>query len=128
MNMLQNRYIYIKGQLEPPQSEINEILGSNREDQYSDHSFDLVQITYSVPILYLLRLMNCLRARGTCKGPHECQKIAGCLRVHRLCCRPRIKSKPSSERWGLGSRPKKMYGVRLGDGDEYHLMKPTPCR
>jgi len=26
---------------------------------------------------------------------------------------------------GLGSRPKKMYGERLGDGVEYHLMKPT---
>jgi len=32
-------------------------------------------------------------------------------------------------RWrggGLGSRPKKMYGERLGDGVEYHLMSPTP--
>jgi len=29
---------------------------------------------------------------------------------------------------GLGSRPKKMYGERLGDGVEYHLMKPTPSR
>ena len=29
---------------------------------------------------------------------------------------------------GLGSRPKKMYGERLGDGVEYHLMKPTPLR
>ena len=27
---------------------------------------------------------------------------------------------------GLGSRPKKMYGKRLGDGVEYHLMRPTP--
>ena len=27
---------------------------------------------------------------------------------------------------GLGSRPKKMYGERLGDGVEYHLMSPTP--
>ena len=26
---------------------------------------------------------------------------------------------------GLGSRPKKMYGERLGDGVEYHLMSPT---
>jgi len=36
-----------------------------------------------------------------------------------------------SYRWrggGLGSRPKKMYGERLGDGVEYHLMKPTPRR
>ena len=29
---------------------------------------------------------------------------------------------------GLGSRPKKMNGERLGDGVEYHLMKPTPRR
>jgi len=27
---------------------------------------------------------------------------------------------------GLGSRPKKMYGKRLGDEVEYHLMSPTP--
>jgi len=27
---------------------------------------------------------------------------------------------------GLGSRPKKIYGERLGDGVEYHLMSPTP--
>ena len=27
---------------------------------------------------------------------------------------------------GLGSRPKKMYGKRLGDGVEHHLMSPTP--
>jgi len=26
---------------------------------------------------------------------------------------------------GLGSRPKNMYGETLGDGVEYHLMKPT---
>jgi len=26
----------------------------------------------------------------------------------------------------LGSRLKKMYGERLGDGVEYHLMSPTP--
>jgi len=29
---------------------------------------------------------------------------------------------------GLGSRPKKMYEERLGDGVEYHLMSPTPRR
>jgi len=27
---------------------------------------------------------------------------------------------------GLGSRPKKMYGKRLGNGVEYHLKSPTP--
>ena len=35
----------------------------------------------------------------------------------------------SARRGGaLGSRPKKMYGERLGDGVEYHLMSPTPRR
>ena len=29
---------------------------------------------------------------------------------------------------GLGSRPKKIYGERLGDGVEHHLMNPTPRR
>jgi len=29
---------------------------------------------------------------------------------------------------GLGSRPKKMYGERVGDGVEYHLKSPTPRR
>ena len=29
---------------------------------------------------------------------------------------------------GLGSRPKKIYGERLGDGVEYHFMKTTPRR
>ena len=37
-----------------------------------------------------------------------------------------IKAKPRGG--GLGSRPKKMYGERLGDGVEYHLMSPTPRR
>ena len=37
-------------------------------------------------------------------------------------------SAPTPRGGGLGSRPKKMYGERLGDGVEYHLMKPTPRR
>ena len=35
---------------------------------------------------------------------------------------------PSRRGGGLGSRPKKMYGERLGDGVEYHLIRPTPRR
>ena len=45
--------------------------------------------------------------------------------------RPAVKDaivKVSLRGGGLGSRPKKMYGERLGDGVEYHLMKPTPRR
>ena len=40
----------------------------------------------------------------------------------------RIESQLVMRGGGLGSRPKKMYGERLGDGVEYHLMKPTPRR
>ena len=32
------------------------------------------------------------------------------------------------ERWGAGVETQKMCGERLGDGVEYHLMKPTPRR
>ena len=39
-----------------------------------------------------------------------------------------LKTYPAMRGGGLGSRPKKMYGERLGDGVEYHLMSPTPRR
>ena len=38
------------------------------------------------------------------------------------------KNLPIRRGGGLGSRPKKWYGERLGNGVEYHLMKPTPRR
>jgi len=37
-------------------------------------------------------------------------------------------NRPGVRGGGLGSRPKKMYGERLGDGVEYHLLSPTPHR
>ena len=44
-----------------------------------------------------------------------------------MCLHPHILSATDMRRGGgLGSRPKKMYGERLGDGVEYHLMSPTP--
>jgi len=33
-----------------------------------------------------------------------------------------------SERWGAGVETQKMYGERLMNGVEYHLMSPTPRR
>ena len=33
-----------------------------------------------------------------------------------------------TERWGAVVETQKMYGERLGDGVEYHSMKPTPRR
>jgi len=54
--------------------------------------------------------------------------------THTLSCHthrvePRLKGCRVHERGGgLGSRPKKMYGERLWDGVEYHLMCSTPRR
>ena len=50
----------------------------------------------------------------------------GYLCVHRM--RERARHGTLQRGGGLGSRPKKMYGERLGDGVEYHLMSPTPRR
>ena len=46
--------------------------------------------------------------------------ISSCSNLNR-CSMPRRGG-------GLGSRPKKMYGERWGDGVKYHLMSPTPRR
>jgi len=48
------------------------------------------------------------------------------IHKHTQECIPVITSCVSPRGGGLGSRPKKMYGKRLGDGVEYHLMSPTP--
>jgi len=47
--------------------------------------------------------------KETCKG-----QVHGCMVYELLIVHERG--------GGLGSRPKKMYGERLGDGVEYHLM------
>ena len=46
---------------------------------------------------------------------------------YRKCQNVSSKTHPG-RRGGPGSRPKKIYGERLGDGVEYHLMSPTPRR
>ena len=63
-------------------------------------------------------------------SPQSCQSheslcvcvcaLHGVSGIHAYCSRLRG--------GGLGSRPKKMYGERLRNGVEYHLMKPTPRR
>jgi len=45
-----------------------------------------------------------------------------------LTCSARHTATRIARGGGLGSRPKKMYVERLGDGVEYHLMSPTPRR
>ena len=49
--------IKFKGGPEPLENEINKILGSQREDRFSDHFSDLVQNICSVRFSYLLRLL-----------------------------------------------------------------------
>ena len=65
----------LKGGPELLEKEIHEILGSKREDQFSDLVFEVVQNTTLVRFSYLLRLRN---LREMPKFPHKCQKIAGC--------------------------------------------------
>ena len=68
-----------KGGPEPLENEINKILGSKREDRFSDHFSDLVQNICSVRFPYLLCLsMFCKAPRDMRKFPQKCQKIAGC--------------------------------------------------
>jgi len=70
---------YLKGGPEPLEKEINEILGSKREDRLSDPFFELIQNTTLVSLSYLLRLGNfCKFPRKMRKFPQKCQKIAWC--------------------------------------------------
>ena len=70
---------HFKGGPETLENEINKILGSKREDQFSDHFSDLVQNICSVRLSYLLRLsIFCKGPRDMRKFPQKCQKIAGC--------------------------------------------------
>ena len=59
----------------------------------------------------------------------ECARMGECvLECEIVCSDARMCVRMRGRGGGLGSRPKKMYGERLGDGVEYHLMKPTPRR
>jgi len=61
------------------------------------------------------------------KSPIYPQKSPMC--PQKVCAKGLLRKKFSKgEVGGLGSRPKKMYGERLGDGVEYHLMSPMPRR
>jgi len=72
-------FIALKGGPEPLEKDIHEILGSKREDRFSDPFFDWVQHTSLVRFSYLLRMCNfCKAPRDMRKFPQKCQKIAGC--------------------------------------------------
>jgi len=51
--------------------EINKILGSKRDDQFSDHFPDLVQNICSVRFLYLLRLSIFCKAPRDMRSSHR---------------------------------------------------------
>ena len=69
----------LKGGPEPLENEINKILGSKREDRFSDHFSDLVQNICLVRFSYLLCLrIFCKALRNMRKFPQKCQKMIGC--------------------------------------------------
>jgi len=88
---------FYNGVPEPLEIKINKILGSKREDWFSDHFSDLVQNICSVRFSYLLRIsIFCKAPRDMRKFPQKCQKpeIAGCWESAVYGSRPLIASKP----------------------------------
>ena len=70
---------FIKGGPEPLEKESHEILGSKREDRFSNPFFELVQKMCQVHFSYLLRLGNfCKGPRTLREFPQKCQKLARC--------------------------------------------------
>ena len=67
--------------------------------------------------------VHCQKSPTTYQNSPLCCIITSCLLFFLMCGGGEV-----LRGGGLGSRPKKMYGERLGDGVEYHLMKPTPRR
>ena len=68
-----------KGGPEPLEKNIHEVLGSKREDRFSNPFYELVQNMCQVCFSYLLRYGKlCKGPRTLRKFPQKCQKIAGC--------------------------------------------------
>jgi len=87
----------LKGGPEPLEKEINVIVGSKREDRFSQPFFELVQKSCRVRFSYLFRHGNlCKVPRTLRKFLQECQKIAGCYECAVYGSRPLIASKPGS--------------------------------
>ena len=68
-----------------------------------------------------------------CVFVYVCVCVCACVCVCVCMCKcegesERVDSCAVPRGGGLGSRPTKMYGERLRDGVEYHLMSPTPRR
>jgi len=88
---------FLKGGPEPADKEIHEILGSKREDRFSDPFFDSVQNKSLGHFSYLLWLCNfCKAPLDMRKFSQKCQKIAGCWECTVYGSRPPIASTPGS--------------------------------
>jgi len=74
-----NRLVYVKGG--PLEKEIHEILGSKREDRFSDPFFDWLQNTSLIRFSYLLRLCN------FCEAPWDIRKFPGTTTILSLSMR-----------------------------------------
>jgi len=77
---------------EPLEKEIHDILGSKREDTFSNPLFELVQKMCQVHFSYLLQQ----GLADTTKVPTEVPEYSQVLRVRRLCTQTPITSKPGS--------------------------------
>jgi len=77
-----------------------------------------ILVTKATPLLCLTQ-----QCATVCCGVWQCAALHSYLHICVEC----VDSHPTRG-GGLGSRPRKMYGERLGDGVEYHLMSPTPRR
>jgi len=83
--------VYLKNGPEPLEKEIHEILGSKREDRFSNPFFELVHKMCQVHFSYLLRLGNfCKGPADTAKVPAEVPEDSRVLRARRLCMQPPI--------------------------------------
>ena len=61
----------IQGGSEPLENEINKILGSKREDRFSDHFCDLYKISVRFVFRTCFALAFSVRPRGTCESSRK---------------------------------------------------------
>jgi len=92
MGGFHEKLVTFKGGPEPLEKLIHEILGSKREDRFSNTFFELVQNTCQV----LLRYGNLCEGADTAKVPTEVPEDSRVLRARRLYTQTLIASTPGS--------------------------------